>query len=376
MSNDNLLSLFPQKRIKPYDGMSVTAEVWGQAHEYHRQAYQSHNLFFHGSGILIGMEVVASDPPDPFVFILPGVAVDSNGKVIVLSEPVAYDLGDEIEGPLYLTITHRESSQGVKKNKGGNELAFFQDEFLITARPSLSDNTSVELARFTRESRTSAIHDAANPAGPGINEIDLRFRRSIQMHTERLVTAAVVYLGSVKEPVQGQGLARLSDQVRRRDDINLVVDDNLQLDPGVLGYSFLYLVGEGKFRLTKAQLKGLQGYVERGGVLFMENCDDEARESFLTAMEEIGMDLKDTPVKDHPLLAGPYFFAAPPMGYETQAEILLGTGGILSSFNYGRLWLGEGLQRVPTREEIRSASEWGANLLSYVLEVRQKAQAG
>lgn len=376
MSSDNLLSLFPQKRIKPYDGMSVTADVWGQAHEFHRQASQSHNLFFHGSGILIGMEVVSSDPPDPIVFILPGVAVDSAGNVIVLSEPVAYDLGDEIEGPLYLTITHRESAQGAKKLKGGDELAFIQDEFLITARPSLPDSAAVELARFTRESRAAAIRDAAKPAAPGINEIDLRFRRSIEMRAEQLLTAAVVYLGDVKQPVQGQGLARLSAQARRRDSINLVVDDGLQLDPGVLGYSFLYLVGEGKFKLGKAQLKGLQGYVERGGVLFMECCDAESKASFLSAAEELGMELKIPPGKDHPLLAGPYLFAAPPAGYEQEAEILLGAGGVLSAFNYGRLWSGEGRDRVPSREEIRSAMEWGVNLLSYILDVRQKTQTG
>lgn len=375
MSSDNLLSLFPQKRIKPYDGMSVTAEVWGQAHEYHRQVYQAHNLFFHGSGILIGMGVVASDPPDPIVFILPGVAVDSAGSVIVLSEPVAYDLGDEIDGPLYLTITHRESSPGAKKQKGGDTPAFIQDEFLITARPSLPDSTSVELARFTRENRTSVIRDAPNPARPVVNEIDLRFRRAIEMHTERLLTAAVVYLGNVKKPVQGQGLTRLVEEVRRCDHINLVVDDGLQINPMVLGYSFLYLVGEGEFRLTQAQLKGLQGYVERGGVLFMESCNGEARESFLNLAKEIGMDLQASWTKDHPLLASPHFFAAPPVGFEPEAELLLGAGGILSTFNYGRLWLGEARERVPTREELRSASEWGSNLLSYVLDVRQKVHS-
>ena len=332
MSSDNLLSLFPQKRINPYDGMSVTAAVWGQAHEYHRMANQSHNLFFHGSGILIGMEVVSSDPPDSIIFILPGVAVDSSGSVIVLSEPVAYDLGDEIDGPLYLTITHRESSPGAKKHKSGSELAFIQDEFLITARPSLPEDTSIELARFTRENRTAVIRDAVNRAGPGINEIDLRFRRSIEIHTEQLLTAAVVYLGSVKEPLQGKGLARLSDEVRRRDSIHLVVDDGLQLDPGVLGYSFLYLVGEGKFQLTKAQLKGLRGYVERGGILFMESCDEEGRESFLGVAKELEMDLKTSPEKNHPLLVGPYFFAAPPVGYELEAEMLLGVGGYSEYF--------------------------------------------
>ncbi|HSM23288.1 MAG TPA: DUF4159 domain-containing protein [Anaerolineaceae bacterium] len=372
MSNDNLLTLFPNKRIKPYDGMSVTAEVWNLAHDYHRQYNQAHNLFFHGSGILIGMEVVASDPPDSMVFILPGVVVDPNGKVIVLSEPVAYDLGDEIEGPLYLTINHRESSTSLKKNNDGSGLAFVNDEFLITARQTVPEKSMVELARFAREDRKSTIKDAQDPKGPKTNEIDLRFRRQIVMKSEQLLTSAVVYLGTGHKKEQGKGLHRLSDYVRREKHINLIVDDNADLDPGILGNSFLYLVGKGKFQLTKAQMKGLQGYLKHGGFLLMESCDGEAGDSFKNLAKEIGLNLNEKLSQKHLILSEPNFFVAPPIGFEVKGEILTGNGGVLSTFNYGALWNGDGKDRVPTREELRSAFEWGTNLLVYVLEDKEK----
>jgi hypothetical protein len=372
MSNDNLLTLFPNKRMKPYDGMSITADVWNLAHEYHRELNQAHNLFFHGSGILMGLEVVASDPPDSMVFILPGVAVDANGKIIVLSDPVAYDLGDEIEGPLYLTIVHRESTSGLKKNNDGSGLAFVKDEFLVTARQTLPESPMVELARFNRENRKSVINDAKNQKSPFTNEIDLRFRRRLDIHSEQLMIAAVIYLGDDKNPIQGQGLIQLSEIVRKHNHINLVVNDNAQLDPGILGYSFLYLVGKGKFSLTKAQLKGLQGYIAHGGFLFMESCNAAARDSFINVAKEIELDLKNKLEKNHALLTEPYYFVTPPAGYELEGEMLLSSGCILSSFNYGGLWSGEGKDRTPTREEIRSASEWGVNLLSYILEMKDK----
>ncbi len=69
MSDENLASLFPNMRIKAYDGMPVTADVWEKAHTYHLQLQQAHNLFFHGAGILVGLEVVASDPADNIIFI-------------------------------------------------------------------------------------------------------------------------------------------------------------------------------------------------------------------------------------------------------------------------------------------------------------------
>jgi len=40
------------------------------------------------------------------------------------------------------------------------------------------------------------------------------------------------------------------------------------------------------------------------------------------------------------------------------------------------LWYGEGRDRIPTREEIRSATEWGVNLLSYILEMKDKEKEG
>jgi len=372
MSNDNLLNNFPNKRIKPYDGMSVTADVWNQAHEYHQRVNQAHNLFFHGAGILLGLEVVASDPPDRMVFILPGVAVDSNGKVIVLSEPVAYDLGDEIEGPLYLTIIHRESSQSVKKNSDGISLSYTKDEFLITARQSLPENPMVELARFTRENRKSPINDAIETKTPVMNEIDLRYRRRIQMQSEQLLTAAVIYLGDLKNPVHGKGLMRVSEELHRNNQVNLIIDDHTQLDRGILGYSFLYMVGKGKFQLTKTQIKGLQGYIKLGGFLFMESCNTEAEDSFKNMMNEVDLPVSTALENPHSLLNSPNFFVTPPRGYEEEGKLFLSAGGVLSTYNYGQLWAGEGKERIPTREELRSASEIAENLIHFIIDEKHK----
>ena len=33
---EQFLQALPAKRIKPADGMSVTADVWEEAHDYHR----------------------------------------------------------------------------------------------------------------------------------------------------------------------------------------------------------------------------------------------------------------------------------------------------------------------------------------------------
>ena len=43
--------------------MAVTAQVWEEAHEYHRQQLRFHALLSHRPGILAGLEVIASQPP-------------------------------------------------------------------------------------------------------------------------------------------------------------------------------------------------------------------------------------------------------------------------------------------------------------------------
>ncbi|MEE8392266.1 MAG: hypothetical protein V3S14_15930, partial [Anaerolineae bacterium] len=67
MDKDERIKVFPAKRIKPVDGMAVTAQVWEEAHNYHQQQQRFHTMFYHGAGIVTGLEVIASDPADTSV---------------------------------------------------------------------------------------------------------------------------------------------------------------------------------------------------------------------------------------------------------------------------------------------------------------------
>jgi len=370
---EDLLETFPARRIKPFDGMAVTAESWQEAHEYHRQSQRFHILLNHGPGIVTGLEVIASDPPDRSVFILPGVAVDPTGQTIVLPEPVAYDFGDEIEGFLYLLLSHREGRPRTGKGGDQDSPLYVHDRFSIVARPALPDTPCVELARLTRDNRAASLFDAQAPAHPGPNEIDLRHRQEIGSVSRKTVTVAVCYLGDVAEKKHGRGAGYLARTLNRTDKYLVTVDDGVPLDPNVLTYTLIYLVGEGAFELSRSQVKGLQGYVERGGTLFIESCDLGAASTFSDYLRSLDLKLEALPPA-HSLLLEPYLFAAPPAGFETEGspEVQVGDGVIFSSCSYGRLWHGERRDGVPSREEIRCAMEWGANLVAYALARRQK----
>jgi hypothetical protein len=372
MSTEDLLQTFPAKMIKPVDGMAVTAEVWEEAHEYHRQRLRFHDLLQHGSGIVTGLEVIASDPPDTSVYILPGVAVDPTGQTIVLPQPVAYEIGREMEGLLYLLLSYGESPPRAEGSRQGDGPMYVHAEFSISARKTLPATPWVELARVRRSSREDFFLDAQNPAQPGPNEIDLRFRREVGAARE--VSVAVCYLGETTDKKHGRGASYLAHALNRLGHYRVSVDGDASLAPGIEANTLIYLIGRGNFELSQGQLNGLSNYVKRGrGTLFVESDDAEAEAALSHYLAAMDMEPGVLP-PDHRLLIDPYLFAAPPPGFETQGklEVLVSDGVIFSTCNYGLLWQGEIRDGVPSREQIRSAVEWGGNIIAYARDRRRK----
>lgn len=372
MNIEELLQKYPIKRIKPADGMAVTAEVWEEAHDYHRRSQGLHALFSHGSGILTGLEVIASDPPDTALYILPGVAVDNIGQTIVLAQPVAYDIGHDMDGLFYLMLNYGESRPRADNgNRSEGAPLYVHGEFSISAQTVLSDTAGVELARVQRSSRDSVLLNAANPIQPGPDEIDLRFRREVGAPPE--ISMAVSYLGEVNDKKHGLGAAYLAQSLNYAGRYRVIVEDDVAIGPSIVTNTIIYLVGQGSFELNAGAMNGLRNYVHRGkGTLFIESVDAEAEESFMNFLKAKEMTPEPLPAGQR-LLTQPLLFAAPPAGYETQGNphILMTDGVIFSTYNYGLLWQGERRGRLATRDEIRTAMEWGTNIVAYAVNRRK-----
>ena len=152
-----------------------------------------------------------------------------------------------------------------------------------------------------------------------------------------------------------------------------MVEDDVPLAPGIEANTLIYLVGQGSFELNPGQMNFLNNYVRRGrGTLLIETVDQAAEAVFLNILKTI--ELSPGPLTaGHRLLADPYLFAVPPAGFETEGKpaVLVNEGVILSTFNYGRMWQGEWRDGVPSREQIRSAQEWGGNIIAYAVNRRR-----
>ena len=361
--------------------MAVTAEVWEEAHAYHRRQQQFHARWAHGAGIVVGLEVIASDPPDSSVYVRPGIAVDTQGQTIVLPEPLAYDLG-ESRGQLYLLLTYAEGPPQAEGNQEDGP-PYVNAHFGLEAVSVLPEIPHVELARIRRQGREAAIVDARDAAHPAENEIDQRFRRPIGTSAQQAVSLAVGYMGGPSGRRHGQGASNLAHALQRSG-VPAWVDDGVSLAVGLENYALVYLVAEDAFQLDRDEMNALYAYLQEGGTVLIESCrhgtDGAAPPSdasFSDLLASLGVQLEELS-PDHRLLREPFLFAAPPPGFEIEAEqqFLAGEGVLYSTYDYGCLWRGERRGRAATREEIRAALEWGGNIVAYALERRQAAARG
>jgi len=353
------LNIFPKSHIKPYDGMSVTADVWAQAHDEHRQARRAHDLMLHGTGVVWGLNVIANDPADQYVFISPGVAIDPAGNIIVVPEQVAYDFGATVEGPLFLMLGHGErEAGGVDK-----DTKFIHSEFVIAARPSLPKRPSVELGRVFLSKVGQPIQNAKNASHPKDGELDLRFRVDISPRINKPISVGIVYLGRASKDVE-TGWAYLAAECARSSSYKLIIDTDVSLSSDLSGYDFIYLAGEGTFKLDNAPQKTLQTYMEKGNKLFAEAIDNAAEVSFNALFEKMERKLKPIS-KNSDLLTMPFLFAEIPSGASGKA-VLADKLVLFSNAAYSLSWCGKGSDGA-TRSDIRSAHEWGINLISYLI---------
>ena len=360
MKDSNALDLFPKMRVKPFDGMSVTAEVWAKAHDEHRNALGAHNLIAHGSGILTGLEVIANDPPDQFVFISPGAAVDPAGNVIVVPEPVAYDFGSASAGELFLVL-----GQGERELGGvGNDVKFIQNEFVIAARSSLPKRPTVELARITLSKTGNPIKNAVQSLHPGPDMLDLRYRNQMVSALRKPVKVFVKSLGKEESDIIA-AWDHLGAACQREMPNKLIVDTSEAFPKGLDDYDLVYLAGKGKFKSPEVMLKALNGYFDQGKILILESLDAEAQESCQELLDK----LKLLPVdadKKASLFTEPFLFAEPPIGFSGN-HVQVWEQVVYSTSAYGLAWAGLAGTGISSRSYIRSAQEWGVNLIKYCL---------
>jgi hypothetical protein len=369
--------------IRPFDELPINAQIWYEAHNHHQLHRLVHAAGAHRPGIIYGLEVVASATRDRTVVVAPGIAIDPDGQMVLLADPVFLPINDPHQ--VFIALSFRRNVDRASAVSVGAGQEYFRE---VEGREvkqlrEMPRTACLELARLFRSGEDKPIRDAVNPIIPGTDELNLLYRQVAFPYCA--VDAGIGELSYVPLGNKGNwnpnrsGLLHLLREARSQG-FHLTFQGplNLRDDTTVNPPVMLYVAGQQAFQaLNDADRDGLQRYLDGGGMLFAEASG--GNEEFASALRDLaarlGAALK--PVQTgHPLLTAHHVFAAPPAGAQATGGLELdgNVGILLSTLNYGGAWQGQinDPEGPNTRDRIRQALEFGANIIAYAARRRRR----
>ena len=360
-----LLQSVPTQLLQPSDGMSVTADVWRIAHEYHIRQMQAHALICHGGGIVGGLKVRAHDTGNA-VYVTPGIAIDGKGRVMVLQSQEQIDL-EGMHGVVRIVLEYKERGPVPFEDNArmhfDNDVKFMQLNVHPQAKIEAGDEIWVELGRIDRASDTNPVKDAINSDWPTQNEIDCRFRRVVGGLPPPLLRKGILVMGGDPKPAF-EGLSSLARVVNHHGQLQVILHKSVSLDSaGLQACDMLYLSLPQNAQLSQAELDAFKQYTGEH-LAFVECANEMTAQPLLRNVGVAAMALPDR----HALMTNPYLFTALPM---SQGSVKASASGsiVLSTADCATAWQGGGSAHPVDRETIRVAHEWGENLLMYALSI-------
>ena len=102
----------PLRRLKPFEGLCLTAMDVLAEQTYHRRNLQRHNLYLHGHGIVQGLQVELQQKKKKYnAIIQAGFGITRMGQGVLLAEPVAVPLEvPKKDGEYMLWLFHVEQA--------------------------------------------------------------------------------------------------------------------------------------------------------------------------------------------------------------------------------------------------------------------------
>lgn len=367
--------------ISPFDDMPVNAFVWREAHSQHNIHRRLHATASHRPGIVWGLEVFVSPRERQCVVVAPGIAIDSNGQTLLLSEPVKLIV--EPANQVFIVIEYEEAfdASSAVRVPGGERHYRFVEGRRILVTSELPAERCLELARIYRSRSDQLILNPINPLEPKEDELNFLYRKATfpLCHGEGGI-GQLVFLPKGEQARWDSNSNAICRLIREANCLGFNVHYG-----GVCGMSqaasddllVLYAAGKADFiALSLSDTAWLANFLNSGGTLLVETMADstEFRRSFFELVAILGASLKPVE-RGNNLLSSYHFFSAPPHGGQSSGEFMadLERGILFSTFDYGGAWKGEG-DEVLGRERIRSAYEFGFNIISWAAQRKRAFQ--
>ncbi len=107
--------MMSNERLNYYRGQLLNEDDFKAEQDYHIEALSTHNKNLHTWGIVKGLEVTSSSDKK-HLKISEGIAIDKDGRQIIINKDIRVKVLKLSEQSLYLTMLHKENLND-KKNR-------------------------------------------------------------------------------------------------------------------------------------------------------------------------------------------------------------------------------------------------------------------
>lgn len=413
------------ERLHISDGLTINAERWQQAHKYHRQRQNFQYQALHEPGIVYGLGVapIPDQPDGRLLQIQPGVAIDVQGNPIVVKLPEEFRITSEATAGctllVYLVVNYVDPDD-LRRSPTATTVS---ETFRIVEKLHLDPN-DVELCRIQLLPGVTLIQAPVDGYTPLPNQLDFRGRYQPRPHPQYWVRVGQV-MGD--RPADNDTLHGLTDLLRSLDGLypNVCAVPMVQTCAAKslsretpLNCHLLHISYTTLLTLANPGLQRLQSYLAQGnglliaidfaeahlldllnigqelqlGVAEAERDGDTSTaaqlqteldanqqtiaqrlldlEQPLTAIApKLGLSLTNTGDlgNDHPLRSFPFQFSQLPHRLGHPIHVKNWGGCIWMVGDLSHCW-GRNAQPALPRETLRSAQEWGINLLHFAAQ--------
>ncbi len=189
----------PLERLVVNDGLLLTAQLWQQAHDYHRQRQNIYYQSLHQPGIVWGLGVHLIEAPTEiaglykdkrWLEIQPGIAIDVKGNPIIVPQPLAFRISSDTPKKgfqiIYVVLEYVDPDDLINNNR-----QLITETFRINEKTTSPEAKEIELCRILLEQGTDVeLFNSVDVLHPGVNNLDLRYRQQVKARCSRQVKVA------------------------------------------------------------------------------------------------------------------------------------------------------------------------------------------
>lgn len=368
--------------VMPFDDLPIDADLWREAHGQHESHIRLHAASCHRQGIVYGLDVVLNPDGSSKVIVAPGLAIDPEGRYLVLTKPASFTVDQT--GPWYIVAQYSavEDPEGVIDINGEKRCYRYFETCQISRVNTLPKSPYVELGRVERSPGDKKLAYPKNTFDPGKDELNSLYRVLSFPHcyADGMIAEYPLVPNDAKASWKPNrvGLAALI-----REGAN--AGFHLAFGGPVPGKQLttvrpllLYMAGSSGFKdLEQEQIEGLLAYLEAGGFMLVEASGPN--DEFCKSVEQVFKKLKASPAKiesSHPILTCHHYFSELPPGCSSKGQVLLDDklGVLYSTCDYGKLWRGGDGAGLEGWSRMRAAQELGLNIVRYAAQRKRHVE--